>query len=156
MHLLKKRDYFILDVLQKNCRQAISDIGNQIGISTSACHRRIKQLEEYGVIEGYVAQLDAKKLGYSVKVLVEISLLSQSQKSLADFESAVQHSDEILECHLMAGDADYILTVAARNLEDYERLHREVISHLPGVASVKSNMTLRTVKHWKGLKLIGI
>ncbi|MEZ5479995.1 MAG: Lrp/AsnC family transcriptional regulator [Thiolinea sp.] len=147
---LNKQDRQILQRLQTNCRQPIAEIGEQIGISTSACHRRIKQLEEAGLIESYVAQLNARQLGYAMHILVEISLSSQADSVLMRFEKAVQEAPEILECHLMAGDADYILRIAATNLEDFERLHREVISHLPGVAKVRSNIALRSVKAWSG------
>ncbi|MCB1621971.1 MAG: Lrp/AsnC family transcriptional regulator [Thiothrix sp.] len=148
-----KQDRQILERLQQNCRLPIAEIGEQIGMSTSACHRRIKLLEDSGFIEGYNARLNPKKLGYSIIVLVEITLSSQSKPALSRFEKAVEQADEILECYLMAGEADYLLTVAARGLEDFERLHREVIGRLPGVSGVKSNMILRTVKDWHGYKL---
>ncbi|HPE62026.1 MAG TPA: Lrp/AsnC family transcriptional regulator [Thiolinea sp.] len=150
---LEKQDRQILERLQQNCRQPIAEIGEQIGMSTSACHRRIKLLEDSGFIEGYNARLNPKKLGYSIIVMVEITLSSQSKPALIRFEKAVEQASEILECYLMAGDADYQLTVAARGLEDFERLHREVIGRLPGVSGVKSNMILRTVKDWNGFNL---
>lgn len=150
---LEKLDRQILQRLQRNCRQSIADIGEQIGISTSACHRRIKYLEESGYIEGYVAQLNAKKLGYSLHAMVEISLASQSTNALTKFERAVEKAPEILECHLMAGDADYILRVAVNGLEGFEHLHRSILSKLPGVSRVKSNIKLRTVKQWQGFNI---
>lgn len=151
--LLSKQDRQILRRLQVNCRQPIAEIGEQIGMSTSACHRRIKQLEESGLIESYTARLDARKLGYSMQIMVEISLSSQADAVLMNFEKAVQESPEILDCHLMAGDADYMLRIVAIGLEDFERLHREVISHLPGVARVRSNIILRSVKAWNGYNI---
>ncbi|MGB0845890.1 MAG: Lrp/AsnC family transcriptional regulator [Thiolinea sp.] len=150
---INQQDRRILQRLQKNCRQPIADIGEQIGMSTSACHRRIKQLEENGLIRNYVAQLDARKLGYAMDVMVEISLISQSDDALTRFEAAIAQAPEILECHLMAGDADYLLRFMATGLEDYERLHREVVSRLPGISRVKSNIILRTVKRAQGLNI---
>lgn len=150
---INQQDRRILQRLQSNCRQPIADIGEQIGMSTSACHRRIKQLEESGLIRNYAAQLDARKLGYAMNVMVEISLISQSDEALTEFEEAVVEAPEILECHLMAGDADYLLRFMAIGLEDYERLHREVVSRLPGIARVKSNIILRTVKQAQGLNI---
>ncbi|MGB1010622.1 MAG: Lrp/AsnC family transcriptional regulator [Thiolinea sp.] len=150
---INQQDRRILQRLQNNCRQPIADIGEQIGMSTSACHRRIKQLEENGLIRNYVAQLDARKLGYAMDVMVEISLISQSDDALTRFEAAIAQAPEILECHLMAGDADYLLRFMATGLEDYERLHREVVSRLPGISRVKSNIILRTVKRAQGLNI---
>lgn len=150
---ISQQDRRILQRLQNNCRQSIAEIGEQIGMSTSACHRRIKQLEENGLIRNYAAQLDARKLGYAMDVMVEISLISQSDDSLTRFEKAIAQAPEILECHLMAGDADYLLRFMAAGLEDYERLHREVVSRLPGISRVKSNIILRTVKHAQGLNI---
>ncbi|MEZ5537504.1 MAG: Lrp/AsnC family transcriptional regulator [Thiolinea sp.] len=147
---ISHQDQQILQRLQHNCRQPIAEIGEQIGMSTSACHRRIKQLEKTGVIAGYTAQIDAHKLGYNIDILVEISLSSQSEHSLQDFEKAIEQKPEILECHLMAGEADYILRMTAKDLQHYAQLHRDVILCLPGVARVKSNIVLRSVKRSRG------
>jgi len=147
------QDRRILQHLQRNCRQSIAEIGEEIGMSTSACHRRIKQLEEKGLIKNYVAKLDARKLGYVMDAMVEISLISQSEEALTNFEQAIEQTPEILECHLMAGEADYLLRLVATGLEDYERQHRDVVSRLPGVSRVKSNIILRTIKHSQGLNI---
>lgn len=144
--LITHQDQQILQRLQINCRQSIAEIGEQIGMSTSACHRRIKQLEKSGIIAGYRAQIDAAKLGYTIEIMVEISLSSQSEQSLQRFEQAIEQTTEILECHLMAGDGDYMLRLRAKNLEHYSQLHRDAILRLPGVARVKSNIVLRSVK----------
>jgi len=150
---IDRTDQRILAILQTNCRQSIAEIAEEVGLSASACHRRIKLLEESGIIHSYVARLSPKPLGLSLIVFVEITLSSQSEDVLAAFERAILAAPDILECHLMAGRADYLIRVAARDTEDYERLHRELISRLPGVARVQSNFSLRTVRSWRGYKV---
>ena len=147
---MQRVDEKILRLLQQDCRLSVAQIAERVSMSTSACHRRIKQLEEQGYIDGYSARLRAGKLGFGIQVYVEISLNSQSDESLNRFEAAVRDNPEILECHLMAGEADYLIRVAARSTGDYERIHRKVLSHLPGVRSMRSNFILRTVQPWQG------
>lgn len=151
---LDKLDKKILKILQVNCRLSIAEIGEEIGLSPSACHRRIKLLEESGIIHSYVARLNPQPLGFAMIVFVEISLSSQSDEALAAFERAIEAAPEVLECHLMAGRADYLIRVAARDPADYERIHRELISRLPGVSRVQSNFSLRTVRPWRGYKVM--
>lgn len=152
---MNKTDYKILQQLQKDCRMSIAELSEQVSLSTSACHRRVKQLEESGMIDGYSARLNARKLGLRIQVYVEISLTSQSDESLNRFERAVCECPEILECHLMAGDADYLVKVAARSTDHFETIHRQSLSHLPGVRSMKSNFVLRTIQPWEGYPVEG-
>lgn len=147
---MDKVDRRILMALQEDCRQPIAELADKVALSPSACHRRIKLLEEKGILQGYVARLDGKKLGYSIEFFIEISLSSQSQDILKEFEDAAKRIPEILECHLMAGDADYILRVAARSTEDYERIHRDRIAQLPYVSRIHSSLVLRSVRQWAG------
>lgn len=147
---MNRIDAKILKLLQKNCRIPIADLAEQINLSTSACHRRVKLLEESGKIDGYSARLNARELGYRVLVYAEISLNSQSDECLNNFEDAVKDCPEILECHLMAGDADYLIKIAAKSTDHYERIHRRTLSHLPGIARMKSNFVLRTIQPWEG------
>ena len=147
---MNKTDSKILRLLQSNCRSPISEIAQQVNLSTSACHRRIKLLEESGKIDGYCARLNAKNMGYRVVVFAEISLHSQTDDSLNKFEKAVIDCPEILECHLMAGQADYLIKVAARSTDHFERIHRHKLSNLPGVSNIKSNFVLRTIQPWEG------
>lgn len=102
------------------------------------------------MISGYHARLDPRQLGYAAEVFVEITLNSQSREALDRFEQAALDFDQILECHLMSGGADYILRVAASDLEDYDRVHRECLSRLPGVASMRSSFSLRAIKRMQG------
>ena len=148
---MDRLDKVILDELQRDSRQPIADIANRAGLSLSACHRRIKLLETSGVIEGYGARLDAKALGLEIEVFAEISLESQHHSALEKFEKAVLRHGEILECKLTTGASDYILRVIAEDVADYDRIHRNVLSDLPGVASMRSIFVLRTIKDWQGL-----
>jgi len=150
---MSKVDTKILLLLQKNCRMPIAKIAEHVNLSTSACHRRIKILEESGEIEGYSARLNARELGYRVLVYAEISLNSQSDECLNSFEKAVKSCPEILECHLMAGEADYLIKIAARSTDHYERIHRRTLAHLPGIIKMKSNFVLRTIQPWEGYML---
>lgn len=139
-------DRKLLRLVQRDSTTSVQSLGEMVGLSPSACHRRLKALEAAGLISGYAAVLDAEKLGFSMFFFIEIGLVSQSEATLNAFEAAVREAPEVLECHLMAGRSDYILRVVARDLEDFERLHRRLLARLPGVARVHSNMSIRTVK----------
>ena len=147
---MDKKDCQLLMALQRDCRQSIGELADKVALSSSACHRRIKLLEEDGIIKGYVAQIDGKKAGYSIEFFVEVSLASQHQHALKEFEEAVRHVPEILECHLMTGHSDYILRVSALDTMDYERLYRDRIAQLPGVSRIQSSLVLRTVTQGAG------
>ena len=140
----------ILRELQRDCRLSIAELGARVGLSASACHRRVKALEDAGVITGYAAHLDPRKLGYTMEFFVEVSLKSQSDKILDAFERAVSASPEILECHLMAGGTDYMLRVAVTDGADFERIHRERLARLPHIARIESHLAIRTVRAWSG------
>jgi len=146
-------DRKLLLAVQADCQQSVQQLGEQVGLSASACHRRLKALEEKGYVLAYRAALNADKLGFTMQFFIEVSLSAQSETAFEAFESAVRSIPEVLECHLMAGQSDYILRVVCRDLEDFERLHRRLIGRLPGVARVHSNMSIRTVKVRTGLPL---
>lgn len=143
-------DRRILAALQSDSSCSIADLGERVGASTSACHRRIKSLEAAGLITGYAAVLDARRLGLKLQVFVEITLTSQSREAMDRFEQAVGTFDDILECHLMSGSADYILRIAARDLDQFDHIHRECLSRLPGVSAMRSSFAIRTIKRWQG------
>lgn len=146
-------DIAILEQLQRDCRQTVAQISDKVHLSTSSCHRRIKALEESGTITSYVAKLSSKKLGYSVEFFVELSLATQVDDAFEQFEKAVRRIPEVLECYLVGGQYDYLLRVVAIDAEDYERIHRNSISRLPGVTRIQSILSLRTVKAGRGLPL---
>lgn len=143
-------DRKIMDTLQADCRQTIARISETVGLSPSACHRRIGLLEERGVIERYAARLNGQALGYVMTFYVELSLESQSEKVLSEFEAAAIARPEVLECHLMTGTADYLLKVAAQDTEAYERVYRRVIAALPHVSRIQSSLVMKTIKRWNG------
>ena len=148
---LDRIDRHLLRLLQRDCRQSVQELGAAVGLSASACHRRLKALETAQLVDGYRAVLNAEKLGFSMMFFIEVSLVSQSEAMLDQFEAAVRDAPEVLECHLMAGQFDYILRVVCRDHEDFERLHRRLLARLPGVARLHSNMSIRTVKKRAGL-----
>ncbi len=151
---LDKIDKILLRELQVNAQAGIAELADKAGLSPSACHRRVKLLEERGLILGYSATLDRKRLGLANEFFVEVSLVAQSEQALEKFEVAVQRVPEILECHLMSGQFDYLLRVVARDAEDYERIHRGKLARLPGVQRIQSSLALREVKAWSGFPVV--
>ena len=138
-------DRRILNVLQRSGRISNADLAEKVNLSASACHRRVQRLEKDGFIKDYVALLDPRKLDVPTTVFVEITLSAQADEVLENFEKAVARIPDVLECHLMAGTADYILKVVAENTEDSARIHRQYLTRLPGVAQMQSSFALRTV-----------
>ncbi|PIE12797.1 MAG: AsnC family transcriptional regulator [Rhodobacterales bacterium] len=138
-------DCRILNALQKMGRMSNADLSEKINLSPSACHRRVQRLENEGYIKDYVALLDPRKLGKPSTVFVEITLSGQADEVLDAFEREVARVPDVLECHLMAGSADYLLKVVARDTEDFARIHRRYLARLPGVAQMQSSFALRTV-----------
>ncbi len=138
-------DAAILRILQQNGRIANADLAEKIGLSASACSRRVDILEKTGVISGYHARLSHKALDYRIMVIVHISLSGQFAKTLTEFEAAVKLCPNVLVCYLMSGEYDYILRVAAKDLEDYERIHRDWLSALPHVVKINSSFSLREI-----------
>ncbi|MEO5707882.1 MAG: Lrp/AsnC family transcriptional regulator [Alteraurantiacibacter sp.] len=147
---MDRNDSLILDSLQRDSSLSIAELADIAGVSASACHRRIKSLEAAQIIRGYSAQLDAHKLGLKLNAFVEITLTGQSSEAMAAFEQAVLDYADILECHLMSGNADYLLRVAARDLEHFDTIHRDCLSRLPGVSSMRSSFAIRKIKRWSG------
>lgn len=147
---MNRHDQLLLRALQRDSTAPLADLARRVGLSTSACHRRVKQLEADGLISGYRAHLDPQALGLKLQAFVEITLTSQSHEAMDRFEAAVATFDEILECHLMSGNADYLLRVAARDLEQFDTIHRTCLARLPGVSAMRSSFAIRTIKRWAG------
>lgn len=145
MSELDATDLRILTVLQKEGRVTNAELSERVNLSPSACHRRVQRLEQEGWIAAYVALLDARKMGRPTTVFVEITLQGQADEVLEAFEKAVKRVPDVLECHLMAGTADYLLKILARDTEDFARIHRQYLTRLPGVAQMHSSFALRTV-----------
>ncbi|MBL0372851.1 Lrp/AsnC family transcriptional regulator [Rhizobium sp. KVB221] len=142
---LDHTDISILRVLQQNGRISNADLAERISLSPSSCSRRLDILEKSGVVSGYYAQISHKALDYKMIVIVHISLTGQFAKTLSEFEAAVKKVPNILVCYLMSGEYDYILRVACKDLEDYERIHRDWLSALPHVVKIVSSFALREI-----------
>ena len=142
---LDATDCRILRVLQRQGRITNAELAEQVNLSPSACHRRVQRLESDGIIANYVALLDLRRIGRATVVYVEIKLSGQSDEILDAFEREVARVPDVLECHLMAGSADYLLKIVAADTEDFARIHRRYLSRLPGVVQMQSSFALRTV-----------
>lgn len=142
---LDATDRRILAVLQRQGRITNAELAETVHLSASACHRRVQRLEEEGFIADYVALLDARRMGRPTVVFVEITLQGQAADLLDAFEREVARVPDILECHLMAGTADYLLKIVAADTEDFARIHRQYLSRLPGVRQMQTSFSLRTV-----------
>ena len=138
-------DLKLLRALQKDGRMSNSDLAESVALSPSACHRRVQRLEREGVIRNYVALLNPRAVDRRATVFVEITLKGQADEILEAFERQVALIPDVLECHLMAGAADYLLKVVAQDTDDFARIHKQYLARLPGVAQMQSSFALRTV-----------
>ena len=140
---LKEIDQKILHLLQDNARLTNVDLSDRVNLSPSPCLRRVRNLEDSGVIKGYVTLVDQNALGLPVSVFVSVSLEKQVETALEQFEDAIRARPEVMECYLMTGDADYLLCVVAADLAGYERFLLDHLTRIPGVASIKSSFALK-------------
>ena len=138
-------DQKILIELERDGVLTAAALAERIGLSASACHRRVKALEAAGVIEGYAAILSEKALGRSATVFVAVTLEDQRRETMAKFERAVALCREVQDCHLMTGESDYLLRIVIADDDRYQRIHQDTLSRLPGVRRLVSNFTIRTV-----------
>ena len=145
MKVIDNIDIRILKILQKTGRMTNFDLSEEINLSSSACHRRVSRFEADKIIKHYVAILDPIKIGLSTTVFVEITLNGQTDEVLDKFEEEIKKIPNVLECNLMAGSADYLLKVVAKDTDDFAKIHRESLSRLPGVAQIQSSFSLKTV-----------
>ncbi len=142
---IDRKDRLILHELQLDGRLTNAALALRMRLSESACLRRVRRLESAGLIRGYVGLVDQSSAGYPDNVFVRITLNSQQQDDLKQFETAVRDVPEVMECYLMSGDADYLLRVIVADARDYERVHSQHLTQLPGVDRVHSSFALRTV-----------
>ena len=140
-------DIKILQQLQKDASQSVHTIAEQVGLSHTPCWRRIKRLQESGVISANVALVNAKKVGLGVVVFVTVKLNSHDEQILAQFESAAVAMDEVMQCYIMSGDVDYLLRVVVQSIEQYEQTLKRKLVRLPGVAVLNSSFALRELKN---------
>ncbi|HEX4051057.1 MAG TPA: Lrp/AsnC family transcriptional regulator [Steroidobacteraceae bacterium] len=150
---IDRTDRRILRELQQQARQSNAALAERVGLSESACLRRVRLLEQAGVIERYAAVLNPARVGMPVSFLVRITLRGQTDRDLDGFERAVAAVPEVTECDLTTGESDYMLRVAARDAADFERLHSKVLTKLPGVARVDSSFVLRSIVKNAGLPI---
>jgi DNA-binding Lrp family transcriptional regulator len=143
---LDAHDHAIVRVLQVDGRLSNVELAERISLSESATLRRVRALEQAGLIEGYSARIDQAAAGLPGNVFVNITLQHQDQPDLESFEAAVQQIPEVMECYLMTGNFDYLLRVVVADTADFERIHRQKLTRLPGVSRVQSSFTLRTVR----------
>lgn len=139
-------DRALLRALQTNGRATINELAEKVGLSPSPVARRLRILEEAGVITGYAALIDEAALGYDFSVFVSVKLDRQVDDTLARFESAVRSFPEVIDCWLMTGNRDYLLRVATRGLADFEQFLTGRFTKIPGVASIESSIPLRRIK----------
>lgn len=152
MQELDQIDKKILNILQEDSSQSLQSISDKVGLSLSACSRRIKDYEDNGLIEKKVTILNPQKLEKRSEVFVEITLESQSEKLLGQFEAMVKDTDIISECYLMSGGFDYLIKLYVKDVEDYENIHRKILTRLPGVSRLTSMFALKTIS--KSTKII--
>ncbi len=146
-------DRRILASLQQNARVPVVDLARDIGLSPSACSRRVKALEEAGVIRRYATLIDPAAAGLPVSVFISVTLERQVEDGLEVFETAVARLPEVMECYLMTGDADYLLRVVVPDLETYKRFPMDHLTRIPGVANIRSSFALKQVQYRTALPL---
>lgn len=145
--VLDEFDRKILRALQKDAELSMADLGEIVGLSHTPCWRRVKRLEAEGIIKRKVALLDPKKVKLGVTVYAYIIMKTHDEISLNDFEAAVQKTENIVECYSTSGEKDYILRIVVDSIEQYERLLKRNLVHLPNVASINSTFALKSVKY---------
>jgi len=143
--MLDALDRKIIDLLARDSDVTSTRLGERVGLSPSAAHRRVKLLEAGGFIAGYRARLSREARGHPTIVFVAVTLKDQAQETLARFEDAIRRCPDIAEAHLMSGESDYILKVPVRGDDSFERVHRDTLAQLPGVQRLVSQFAIRTV-----------
>ena len=144
---LDQTDRRILGLLQTEAGINATEIGERVGLSQSACWRRIQRLRDEGVIKDQPAILDREKVGLSTMVFAHVKLTSHGRGNLTDFAEAVRQYPEVLDCYVVLGNVDFLLRIVAEDIKDYERFMYEKLSQLPGVQEVNSSIALSEIKH---------
>lgn len=150
---LDRVDLLVLAELQRDGRQTNAELAERVHLSPSACLRRVQRLERSGVLAGYRAEVDAEKVGIGLQAFVRVQLERHGAASVAAFAARVNDWDEVVACHALTGDMDYLLQVAVRDLEHFSRFLLDRLLDQAGVADVNSSFVLRTVKAFRGLPL---
>lgn len=148
-------DRQLLAELQANGRITNVELASRVGLTAPPCLRRVRALEEAGIIEGYHAQLNAGQLGFGITVFAMVSLKGQAEASLREFEDYVRALPEVRECHMLNGEIDFILKIVSRDLQSFQEFLTGKLTPAPNVASVKTSLTIRTSKNEPGVPLSG-
>ncbi|MCB2113985.1 MAG: Lrp/AsnC family transcriptional regulator [Parvularculaceae bacterium] len=151
--MIDEIDRKILRALQRQCRQSAQELSEATGISAATCWRRLKALEESGVIKDYRAILDREKIGIAVTAFVHVTIERQFAKIVSEIEKKIRARPEVLECYTTTGDADFTLRVVARDIADYDRFLQTFLLELPEVGQVRSSIALREIKETTELPL---
>ena len=144
---IDQTDRRILGLLQTEPGINATEIGERIGLSQSACWRRMQRLREEGVIKDQPAILDREKVGLTTMVFAQVKLTSHGRSNLTDFAEAVRMYPEVLDCYVVLGNVDFLLRIVAEDIKDYERFMYDKLSQLPGVQEVNSSIALSEIKH---------
>jgi DNA-binding Lrp family transcriptional regulator len=150
---LDQIDRRLLAELQDEGRVTNVELAQRVGLTAPPCLRRVRALEEEGVIKGYHAELDASKLGYAITVFALVSLKSQAEESLRQFEDHMRTLPEVRECHMLNGEIDFILKIVSKDLQSFQEFLTSKLTPAPNVASVKTSLTIRTAKYLPGVPL---
>lgn len=150
---LDRIDRRLLCELQDDGRITNVELAQRVGLTAPPCLRRVRALEEDGVIRGYHADLDASKLGYAISVFALVSLKSQAEDALRQFEEHMKGLAEVRECHMLNGEIDFILKIVSRDLQSFQEFLTSKLTPAPNVASVKTSLTIRTAKQLPGVPL---
>ncbi|MBK9010808.1 Lrp/AsnC family transcriptional regulator [Novosphingobium sp.] len=148
---LDSLDWSILAQLQADASLAVHEIGERVGLSHNACWRRIRRLEDGGVIARRVALLDPARIGLATTVFVAVKTSRHDPEWLEAFARGVASIDEVIECHRMAGDVDYLLKLVVRDIAHYDRIYRRLIAAVPDLADVSSSFSMERMKHTTAL-----
>jgi DNA-binding Lrp family transcriptional regulator len=151
---MDKYDKLILAALQRDGRVSNKHLAEQVNLSESSCLRRVRALEESGMIDRYAALLNQNEVGLPGNVFVQIGLHREVESELSAFEDAVRDIPEVMECYLMSGEFDYLIRVVVADMADFERIHKTKLTRLPGVARVNSSFGIRTVQRKTELPLL--
>ena len=144
-NLWDTKDLKILQILQEEARISNVDLAERVDLSPSPCWRRVRTLESAGVIQSYVALVNAKAVGLPISVFATVTLERQTEKALEQFEKSVNQRPEVMECYLMTGEFDYLLRIVVPDVETYEHFLIEHLTRIKGIASIKSSFSLKQV-----------
>jgi len=153
MSTLDRIDRKLLAELQAEGRVTNVDLASRVGLTAPPCLRRVRALEEEGVIRGYHADLDPSKLGFAITVFAMVSLRSQAEEDLRAFEDHIKGLAEVRECHMLNGEIDFILKIVSHDLQSFQEFLTSKLTPAPNVASVKTSLTIRTAKNEPGVPL---